>query len=106
MFFLRSHYRHPVFRQGALDSMTVAPGIAAWGLMTGVAMMNSGMSMAEALLMSLTVFAGSSQLAAIPLLSAGAPMLPPMSPLHPRRQTAVTYRKLRLGGAVPAGGVP
>jgi predicted branched-subunit amino acid permease len=74
MFFLRSHYRHPEFRQGALDSMTVAPGIAAWGLMTGVAMMNSGMSMAEALLMSLTVFAGSSQLAAIPLLSAGAPM--------------------------------
>ena len=40
------------------------------------------------------------------ILSAGAPMLPPMSPLHPRRQTAVTYRKLRLGGAVPAGGVP
>ena len=74
MFLLRSHYRHPEFRQGVLDSLAVAPGIAAWGMMTGVAMMNSGMSMAEALLMSLTVFAGSSQLAAIPLLSAGAPM--------------------------------
>jgi predicted branched-subunit amino acid permease len=42
--------------------------------MTGVAMMKSGMSTLEALLMSVTVFAGSSQLAAIPLLTAGAPM--------------------------------
>jgi predicted branched-subunit amino acid permease len=54
--------------------MSAAPGIAAWGLMTGVAMMNSGMSTLEALLMSVIVFAGSSQLAAIPLLTAGAPM--------------------------------
>jgi predicted branched-subunit amino acid permease len=74
MFFLPSNYRHAEFRQGALDSMAVAPGIAAWGLMTGVAMMKSGMSTAEALLMSVIVFAGSSQLAAIPLLTAGAPM--------------------------------
>jgi len=42
--------------------------------MTGVAMVKSGMSTFEALLMTLTVFAGSSQLAAIPLLAAGAPM--------------------------------
>jgi predicted branched-subunit amino acid permease len=74
MFFLPSNYRHPEFRQGVLDSLGVAPGIAAWGLMTGVAMMNSGMSTAEALLMAVIVFAGSSQLAAIPLLAAGAPM--------------------------------
>ena len=74
MFFLPSTYRHPEFRQGVLDSLGVAPGIAAWGLMTGVAMMNSGMSTAEALLMAVIVFAGSSQLAAIPLLAAGAPM--------------------------------
>lgn len=74
MFFLRSHYRHPEFRQGALDALGVAPGLAAWGLMTGVAMMNSGMSTFEALLMTLTVYAGSSQLAAVPLLTAGAPM--------------------------------
>jgi predicted branched-subunit amino acid permease len=42
--------------------------------MTGVAMVKSGMSTIEALLMGLIVFAGSSQLAAIPLLLAGAPM--------------------------------
>lgn len=51
-----------------------APGIAAWGLMTGVAMVKSGMSVFESLLMALLVFAGSSQLAAIPLIVAGAPV--------------------------------
>ena len=74
VFFLRSHYEHPEFRKGALEALSVAPGLAAWGLMTGVAMMKSGMSLAEALLMSVTVFAGSSQLAAMPLMSAGAPL--------------------------------
>lgn len=74
MFFLRTHYRHPEFRQGMREILAVAPGIAAWGLMTGVAMVQSGMSTFEALLMSLIVFAGSSQLAAIPLITAGAPM--------------------------------
>ena len=74
MFFQRQNYRHPEFRQGMLDSLGVAPGLAAWGLMTGVAMMKSGMSLTESLLMGVIVFAGSSQLAAIPLLVAGAPM--------------------------------
>ncbi len=74
MFLLPAHYRHPEYRQGALDSLAAAPGLAAWGLMTGVAMMNSGMSTYEALLMSVIVYAGSSQLAAIPLLTVGAPM--------------------------------
>ncbi len=74
MFFLRANYRHPEFRQGFTDMLGVAPGIAAWGLMTGVAMVKSGMSTVEALLMALIVFAGSSQLAAIPLILAGAPM--------------------------------
>lgn len=74
MFFLPQHHRHPEFRRGFFDMLGVAPGIAAWGLMTGVAMVKSGMSTLEALLMALIVFAGSSQLAAIPLLLAGAPM--------------------------------
>lgn len=41
--------------------------------MTGVAMVKSGMSVPEAVAMTLFVYAGSSQLAAIPLLVAGAP---------------------------------
>ena len=67
-------YKHPEFRQGVRDMSSVAPGIAAWGMMTGVAMVKSGLSLPEALLMGLTVFAGSSQLAAMPLIAAGAPM--------------------------------
>src|SRR5690349_4298496 len=52
----------------------VTPGLAAWGLMTGVAMVKSGMSAFEVTLMALFVYAGSSQLAALPLIAAGAPM--------------------------------
>lgn len=73
MFFLPSVHRHPAFRQGARSIASVAPGIAAWGLMTGVAMVKSGMSVVEAVAMTLFVYAGSSQLAAIPLIMAGAP---------------------------------
>ncbi len=73
MIFARSRYRHPEFRHGVDDAWSQVPGIAAWGLMTGVAMVQSGLSVLESTSMTLLVFAGSSQLAAIPLLAAGAP---------------------------------
>lgn len=41
--------------------------------MAGVAMLKSGLSVVEAVAMTLLVYAGSSQLAALPLLIAGAP---------------------------------
>ena len=50
------------------------PGTAAWGLMTGVAMVKTGMSPVEAIAMTLLVYAGSAQLAAVPLIIAGAPL--------------------------------
>lgn len=74
MFFLRSINGHPEFRNGARDMASLAPGIGAWGLMTGVAMVKSGMSVIEALAMTFFVYAGSSQLASIPLIGAGAPI--------------------------------
>lgn len=74
MFFLRAIHRHPEFRNGARDMASLAPGIGAWGLMTGVAMVKSGMSVVEALAMTFFVYAGSSQLASIPLIVAGAPI--------------------------------
>ena len=73
MFFLRENHTHPAFREAAREVMPLATGIAAWGLMTGVAMVKSGMSVVEALAMTFLVYAGSSQLAAIPLIVAGAP---------------------------------
>ena len=54
--------------------LPLATGIAAWGLMTGVAMVKSGMSVVEALAMTFLVYAGSAQLAAIPLIVASAPL--------------------------------
>ncbi|MEJ6021516.1 AzlC family ABC transporter permease [Ramlibacter sp. PS4R-6] len=54
--------------------LPLATGISAWGLMTGVAMVKSGMSVVEALAMTFLVYAGSSQLASIPLIVAGAPI--------------------------------
>jgi predicted branched-subunit amino acid permease len=74
MFFFRRQWRKPAYRQGFMEMLTLAPGIAAWGLMTGVAMATSGMRPPDVLAMAILVFAGSSQLAAIPLLGAGAPL--------------------------------
>jgi predicted branched-subunit amino acid permease len=71
---LRPLWQHPEFRASVRDMGTVAPGIAAWGLVTGMAMVQSGLGVPLALFMSLTVFAGSAQLAALPLMSAGAPV--------------------------------
>lgn len=66
--------RDPEFRRGAREMSGVSLGIAAWGLVTGVAMVKSGLSVPLALAMSLLVFAGSSQLASLPLIAAGAPL--------------------------------
>ncbi len=71
---LVAQLRHPAFRDGVVDLIGPAVGIGAWGLVTGVAMVKSGMSVWLALLMSLAVYAGSAQLSVIPLLAVGAPL--------------------------------
>jgi predicted branched-subunit amino acid permease len=67
-------WKTPAFRTGISDVAPVCFGLSAWGLMTGVAMVKSGMSIGPVLLMSVIVFAGSSQLAALPLMASGAPL--------------------------------
>lgn len=66
--------RHPMFRRGIADMVPLAPGLAAWGLVSGVAMVESGLSVPMSVFMTLVVFAGSAQLAALPLIASGAPM--------------------------------
>ena len=51
------------------------PGIFAWGVVAGMAMMQSGLTLWQALGMTLVVFAGSAQLAALPLIAANAPAM-------------------------------
>ncbi len=67
-------WRHPEFQRGARDMTGIALGVGAWGLVTGVAMIKTGLGLPLSLMMSLLVFAGSAQLAALPLIVAGAPI--------------------------------
>jgi predicted branched-subunit amino acid permease len=69
---MRELINNPWFRLGFKEFALLWPGVLSWGLVTGVAMMKSGFSTWEAVFISLTVFAGSAQLAAVPLLMAGA----------------------------------
>lgn len=71
---LHETLHHAQFRTGVRDMSPVALGVAAWGLVTGVAMVKGGLSIPMALLMTFTVYAGSVQLAVIPLMTVGAPM--------------------------------
>ena len=66
--------QHPAYREGLLAILPTMLGVGAWGLVTGVAMVKAGLSVPLALFMSLTVYAGSAQLAVLPLLVVGAPL--------------------------------
>lgn len=59
---------------GFRDSRAPLVAISAWGFVTGIAMVNSGMSETMAVLMTLLVYAGSAQLTALPLMEANAPL--------------------------------
>lgn len=69
---------HQVRRAALLDGVrAVATGFVAftvWGVVTGVAMVKSGLTDGAALLMSPIVYAGSAQLTSLPLIAAGAPL--------------------------------
>jgi predicted branched-subunit amino acid permease len=67
-------WRHPEFARGARDMTGISLGIGAWGLVTGIAMVKAGLGVALAVTMSLLVFAGSAQLASLPLIAQGAPL--------------------------------
>ncbi|MRV73435.1 branched-chain amino acid ABC transporter permease [Duganella sp. FT92W] len=62
------------WRDGLKDGMPTLFGIGAWGLVVGVAMVKSGLTVAQALGMTFLAFAGSAQLAALPLIASGAPV--------------------------------
>ena len=70
-------YRDPAWqselRRGLRAAIPAAPGVIAWGLVTGVAMVKSGLAVHWAILISLLVYAGSAQLATLPLIAAGQP---------------------------------
>lgn len=66
--------RRPMFRAGVRDCGPMTIGISAWGLVAGIAMAKSEMGIPLAILMSILVSAGSSQVAALPLIASDAPI--------------------------------
>jgi predicted branched-subunit amino acid permease len=62
------------FREGTQAMMPLTLAISAWGLVTGVAIVKAGMPLPAAFAFTLFVFAGSAQLATLPLLAVGAPL--------------------------------
>jgi predicted branched-subunit amino acid permease len=66
--------RRAAFHAGRLAILPFMPGTFAWGMISGVAMVKSGLPVPWAIAMSLLVCAGSAQLAALPLIAAGAPI--------------------------------
>ncbi len=65
---------YATFREGVVSAIPLTVGVAPWGLVTGVAMVSAGLTSVQALGMSLLVFAGSAQLAVMPLFIAKAPL--------------------------------
>jgi len=64
----------PQFLAGFKSCLPVLPGVLAFGAISGVAMVAAGMPNYLAMLMSVLVYAGSSQLAALQLLTSGSPV--------------------------------
>lgn len=62
------------FKNGLSDALAGLIATATWGFVTGIAMVKSGLTESMATLMTLTVYAGSAQLTALPLIQAGAPV--------------------------------
>ena len=62
------------FRRGMRELLPFGPGVFAWGLVTGIAMAKSGLTTAQSLGMTFLAYAGSAQLAALPLMAAFAPL--------------------------------
>src|SRR2546428_13343692 len=61
-------------RKGALASAALLVGIVPWGIVAGVAMVSAGLTQPQAGAMSGLGFAGTAQLAVLPLLIAKAPL--------------------------------
>ena len=65
----------PAFTEGVRASLPVLLGVVPFGIITGVAMVASGIPPLVAVLMSLLVFAGASMVASAQLLASGSPAL-------------------------------
>jgi predicted branched-subunit amino acid permease len=66
--------RLAAFKEGFLGIRTAIIPTATWGLVTGIALVKSGLTEQAAVMMTLLVYAGSAQLTSLPLIASGAPL--------------------------------
>ncbi len=66
--------RRDAFMRGARAAAPALVATSIWALVTGVAMIKTGLTTAQALAMTLFVYAGSAQMAALPMIAADAPV--------------------------------
>lgn len=62
------------FSAGLRDALPALIATGTWGFVTGIALVKSGLTEVMATLMTLTVYAGSAQLTALPLIESLAPL--------------------------------
>lgn len=67
--------RRAAFKEGASAIVPTLVASGTWGLVTGVALVKSGLSEAAATWMTLLVYAGSAQLLSLPMIASGEPLL-------------------------------
>jgi len=63
------------FRAGLRQVGPALPGLFSWGVVSGIALVKSGLTVPQAIGMTLIVFSGTAQLAALPLIASGASYL-------------------------------
>jgi predicted branched-subunit amino acid permease len=66
--------RKAAIREGLTAVRPALVATFTWGLVTGVAMVKSGLTENAAIAMTLLVYAGSAQLTSLPLIASGAPL--------------------------------
>ncbi|MFY9348140.1 MAG: AzlC family ABC transporter permease [Orrella sp.] len=66
--------RKKAIREGLLAVRPALVATFTWGLVTGVAMVKSGLTENAAIAMTLLVYAGTAQLTSLPLIASGAPL--------------------------------
>lgn len=66
------HARRSMFNAGMLAVAPMLPGVAPFGIIAGLTAVDTGLSSVQAIAMSLTIFAGASQLATLQLIGEGA----------------------------------
>ena len=67
-------YDPVAWREGFQVGLPTLFGLGAWGIVVGVAMVKSGLTVLQAGAMTLIVYSGSAQLASLPLIATGAPI--------------------------------